>query len=35
MKEKKYFDSLDKLASGCTTSQLLDNVRRALMPQGY
>ena len=35
MKEKKYFDSLDKLASGCATSQLLDNVRRVLMPQGH
>ena len=35
MKEKKYFDSLDKLKSGCATSQLLDNVRQVLMPQGH
>lgn len=35
MKDKKCFRSLGELMSGCATSQLLDNVRRVLMPQGH
>ena len=35
MKDKKCFSSLGELMSGCATSQLLDNVRRVLTPQGH
>mgnify|MGYP000231827186 CR=1 FL=1 len=33
MKEKKYFNSLDKLMSDCATSRLKDHVRDVLVPK--
>lgn len=33
MKEKKCFNSLDELMSGCATSLLKDHVRNVLMPK--
>ncbi|MBO3281019.1 hypothetical protein [Intestinimonas butyriciproducens] len=33
MIKKKYFNSLDKLMSGCSSSQLKDHVLNVLMPK--